>query len=370
MPVETEKLERFYREIRKCCKEGEYNLFLHKHLGDVFYMVAMHKQFEAEYKRRLHYIVRPAHEFLMGMFGIKNYSIYDMREFEGAVSTAEYKYMHSDPNKSHQFDMMCKDIFPSIPQLGRPFVADAEGCGFYQWDHYWSKLWAYNAGLDLNTVYFPIPRRMVELREDIREKLSKDVTDSLNQIVLIAPESATAAELPVEVWDALAEKIYRKGYKIVVNSKRYKLKHGISAFDLKLTLQDVVALGQRCGYVFSMRTGLCDVLVGIGKRLYAIYPAMLKREYGSLTRAFEEPTGVNEILLYHWGVNSMEWEGDDLSPIFRKWMDEQRKHRHVRKRHGGTSFGWDVDAWTIANYANRFPDNNVENPLLYGEKRI
>lgn len=363
MPVEIEKLEMFHQEVKKCCRKDKYNLFLNKHLGDVFYMVAMCREFETKYKKRLHYIVRPAHAFLMGMFGVKDYSTYDMSEFEKVASTGEYKYMVGAPNKSHSFDMMCKDIFPSVPQLGQPFVADADGCRFPEWDHYWSKRWAYSAGLNPDTLFFPLPRKEVELCDDIREKLGKEVTDALNQIVLLAPDASTAAEFPVEVWDALAERIHEKGYKIIVNSKRYKIKHGISAFELNLSLRDVVALGQRCAYVMAMRTGLCDVLVGMGKRLYAIYPAMLRREYGSLTRVFEEPTGANEILLYRWSVNPMKWEGEDLSPIFREWMDKQRRHCRVENRHGGVRVGRSIDVRAIADQANIFPDNNVECPL-------
>ena len=63
----------FYNDINKLCKTEEYNLVLHKHLGDVFYAIGLKDEFERVYGKKLHFIVRPQHEFLMKMYGITNY---------------------------------------------------------------------------------------------------------------------------------------------------------------------------------------------------------------------------------------------------------------------------------------------------------
>ena len=76
-------------------------------------------------------------------------------------------------------------------------------------------------------------------------------------------------EFPVEFWNTIAEQVHAHGYTIIVNSKKCEIKHGMSAYDLDLSLSDVVALGLSCAYVFSLRSGLCDVLVGAGEKLYA-----------------------------------------------------------------------------------------------------
>ena len=68
----------FYNKVVKLCKQNSYNLVLHKHLGDVFYAIASKPFFESQYNAPLHFIVRPQHEFLMKMFGIKNYSVCDL----------------------------------------------------------------------------------------------------------------------------------------------------------------------------------------------------------------------------------------------------------------------------------------------------
>ena len=147
----------------------------------------------------------------------------------------------------------------------------------------------------------------------------------LNKIVLFAPEAATATEFSPEFWSIISKRVHQQGYKIIVNSKKYKIKHGISAFDLNLSLQDVIALGFSCAYVFSLRSGLCDVLVGARERLYAFYPAMLHRGMNSLNKCFEPTPNVNEIAVWHWKIDKVLWEDEDLTKPLQKHINKLRR---------------------------------------------
>ncbi len=365
--MQLEQLEQFYEEVKKLCKEGQYNLVLHKHLGDIFYAISLREAFELHTGKGLHFIVRPRYAFLLDMCGSSNYSIYDSKWMEEDARNEVFPYMPEAPHASHHFDMIAKDLFSSVPIMGQPFILDGEMTNFRLFTNYWCRLWSHNL-LGRTDFQYPVPHGKVPMSGEGQRVLN--LLAPLEKIVLLAPDAATAIELPVEIWDALAEEFSKKGYVVVVNSKKYKIKHASNAFVLGLSLPDVIALGQRCAYVFSLRSGLCDVLVGIGKRLYAFYPAMLRREFGSLIKPFAEPTGVNEVQFYHWKTSPIVWEGEDLTPCVQKELDRlkaiYRRERMILtfssgKRKSGHQF-WSGVFNAVAGEANQFPENNVENP--------
>lgn len=374
MPVPKESVRKFYTAIASQCCAEKYNLYLHKHLGDIFYAAAMHDAFEKAWGKKLHYIVNPRYEFIMQMFGINDYSLYNPKWFETEAISSHFPYIPRAAHASHQYDMMCKDIFPSLPLLGQPFIADGDMTSFFIWDRYWCYLWAYNCGLDVDKFKFPLPKNKIHLSLKARKSLKK--IGPLEKIVLIAPEGATAIEIGVEYWNIIAEAAHKKGYHIVVNSNRYDIKHGISAFDLKLSLQDVVALGMNCAYVFSLRTGLCDVLVGVGSRLYSIYPAMLRREAGSLIKPFATSTGVNEIIFHDWKTTDFYWEGLDLTKPIQQEINRWHRNFKLTKlksklfvQNKGRHHFWCRVFSDVAGQGIHFPENNRENPLFL-DKRV
>ena len=247
MPVELKKLEKFYEEVKKLCRADEYNLVLHKHLGDIFYAVALREEFERQTSRKLHFIVRPGHVFLLKLLGATNYSVCSFQWMERIARKAEYPWLPPAAHASHRFDVIVKDVFLSIPVLGEPFILDGEQVHFYLFGFYWCRLWSNNL-LGRTDFQYPVPMGKVPMSSEGEKILS--LLAPPEKIILLAPDAATATELPVEIWDALAEEFSEKGYVVVVNSKKYNIKHATSAFALGLSLPDVIALGQRCAYVF------------------------------------------------------------------------------------------------------------------------
>lgn len=368
MPVETEKLERFHREVKECCKEGEYNLFLHKHLGDIFYAVALKEEFERRKGKVLHFIVRPGHAFLLDMWGVKDYSTYDVRWIEQEALDASYPFLpEADPGSSFRFDMISKDVFLSTPVLGEPFIIEGDQLQFLLFENYWCRQWACSL-LGSVDFQYPIPRGKVSLSEGAQQVLRH--LAPFDKIIMIAPDATTAIEVPPEIWDTLAEYFHSKGYTVVVNSGRHRIKHGISTFELGLSLKDVIALGQRCAYVFSLRSGLCDVLVGIGARLYAIYPAQIRREFGSLIKPFSGSTDVNEVQFYRWKTSPLIWEREDLTPLVQEQINllranyrrEQLMGRFSREEERAGHFFWRGVFRNVAGESYQYPENNKENP--------
>ena len=72
------KISRFpKKKVYSLCKENQYNLILHRHLGDSYVLLCLKELFEEKYKKKLHFIVKPRQKLLMDLFNIKNFTIMD-----------------------------------------------------------------------------------------------------------------------------------------------------------------------------------------------------------------------------------------------------------------------------------------------------
>lgn len=367
----TEYIQEFYNNVERLCKRDAYNLVLHKHLGDVFYAIASKPFFEAQYNAPLHFIVRPQHEFLMKMFGVKNYSVCDLDSLVKQNKDFQELFFDRHNRKIRTDDLenvVYQATFSGEPvKKGVPFICENLVNDFVTYDNYWCYRWLENMGLS-STVKFLLPKYVPDLSETAKRKLQKIAP--LSKIILFAPEAATFPEFGHEFWNIIADKMHKLGYKIIVNSKKHKINNGICAFDLGLSLQDVVALGLNCAYVFSLRSGLCDILVGAGKRMYAFYPAQGRREMYSLKEPFAMDTGINEIQIYDWKIDKVICENVDFTPELQKYINSLHKNYYKEslkrifsfRKHRATHAFWRSLMRDLAGVSKAFQENNTKNP--------
>lgn len=312
-----------YKKVKGACKPGQYNVFLHKHLGDLVSCISCIAQFELEYKTPLHIILPREFEFLCRLFNVQNYTCLDnLKELRRSIDSKPSRYLTETQFKnSHTWDILCKDIFISIPEIEEPFIVDSESHNFFLWDDYISKFWAWNIGIKSSFNFSPtINQNSLKISATSLTKLT--AISQVKNIVLLAPDAATAVELPIAFWEQIIEVLKEEGYKVVVNSQKYKFDNIPSTFELNLSLEEIVWLGYNCAYVFSLRSGLCDALVGIGERLYAFYPAMLKREIGSLNNCFFPTPCVNEILIDQWKISHFSFKGKAIDVRLQKEVEK------------------------------------------------
>lgn len=362
----------FKDEVLKRCKPGSYNLVLHKHLGDIVYAIGTKKEFDRRHQAPLRFIVRPQHEFMMSMFGILDYSVFDIDALVKKNDALKHSYFGTSFPQPAEIDRLENDLFQAlfscIPRVGEPFVCESTALNdFFSFNKYWAYRWAANMGLH-DYFRFSPPVNWPQLSDEAKRKLS--AISSLDKIVIFAPEAATAAELPTSFWNVLANAVHDAGYKIILNSNRYNINYCISAFDLDLSLKDIVALSYECRNTFSLRSGFCDVVAGIGDRLYTFYPSMLRREANGLNKVFKLDSAVNEIVISKWKIEKTTWEGIDLTTRLQRIIDKIRlsyigetfrsalfpKHRLARSKARRRALD------EIAGAPKRFPDNNVYNP--------
>jgi len=122
-----------YKKVKGACKPGQYNVFLHKHLGDLVSCISYIAQFELEYKTPLHIILPREFEFLCRLFNVQNYTCLDnLKELRRSIDSKPSRYLTETQFKnSHTWDILCKDIFISIPEIEEPFIVDSESHNFF-----------------------------------------------------------------------------------------------------------------------------------------------------------------------------------------------------------------------------------------------
>lgn len=363
------KLSDYIDNIKKHCKAGCYNFIAHKHLGDIFYQIQALLLFSKKNDVDVHVLIQKKYEFLVNMLGLKNYSIIDELPLLDARFLFDFHkiYPTLNLNMDSLTNIVNKYLFSMFPIKNYPFVLECDFPDFIAYNNYWCFRWAAYLNM-VNPAKYVIPNKTLSLSDEAKYIVNKIAP--INKIVLFAPEAATAIEFAPEFWNIIAEQVHKKGYTIIVNSKKYKINHGISAFDLGLSLQDVVALGLNCAYVFSLRSGLCDVLVGAGERLYAFYPAQLRREYKSLETPFDEKTNVNEIQIYNWKIDHVVWENIDLTKNLQNYINGM--HRNYYKEKIKRIFSKKSNKQghrflqhlfnDLAGMSKVFPENNIQNP--------
>lgn len=324
----------FYNECVRKCKKDEYNILLNKHLGDLVYIIQAGLLLQSQKGKNVHFILNPKHEFLMKMFNITNYSLFNMDEFKKEV----IKRIQLDKDEMDEdiqywctvlYESNCYiSLFATIPVTDVPFVPDSLLVDFNQFPYFWARRWFGNMGLDeFSNVSEPYQYpTLSEIKLKSLERIAP-----LNKIVLFAPEALTANAINPRFWEILVKEIQNKGYTVFVNSKdkKYLFKDTYSVYDYNLSLEDVIALGMQCAYVFSLRSGLNDVLIGKHSKMYCFYPASLARECESLNKVFKLPNNhkVNEILISNYKVPQIMFENEDISIKLNKFLLEQKNNR-------------------------------------------
>lgn len=364
-----EYAEGIRKDIEALCRPDGYNVVLHKHLGDNFYIVGAKTALENTYGKPVRFIVNPQHEFLMKLWGVDDYAVYDI----GRLIRKNKPFLASFYGKRYpnRFEVdgldttFCQALFDCTPRLGQPCITDNVFNVFVEYPYYWCFRWVASLGVE-KEFRFELPPHGLALSKTAQSAVDK--LGGLDKIILLLPEAATATELPPEWWQKIADALRSKGYVILVNSKRIQLKGTVSAFDFDLSLEDVAAVGLQCHAVFALRSGLTDVLVGAGERLHVITPACLRREVGGLQKPFRQKTNVRELWLYRWQVHpaSLVFEGIDLAELLRPEVEALEKsywRALIKSAFNRKHRFWYCVFRDIAGVSRRYPDNNEMNPL-------
>lgn len=322
----------FYDKIKNICKDNEYNLVLTYHMGDIFFTAAHYKQFENIYNHKLHFIVRPSQEIILKLLNITNYTVCD---FDSYIDPFISDKVEDKITYGYVKMMICETVLNTTPIIREPFVISIKN------NYYLEKMlnkhnnypinffqeWGLCLGFDNKARKFNTILNIPDISKDLKEKLS--TISAIDKIVLFAPETRSDTMFDVSFWNNLASIITKEGYSIVVNTTNRTFNIN-NAVKVDMCFSDLVALGYQCHSVFSIRSGLCDILYKKGKNLYVFYTkerwkswrwGRKKKNYISLNNLFQLPKNnkVNEIVIGRKKQNIV-WNNINISDIINEYL--------------------------------------------------
>lgn len=290
--VSIEMFYEFYLYIESKCKKNNYNLFLHRHLGDSLVLIALKEQFENKYGKPLHYLIQKEQEVIAHMYGVTNYTVIDLKKLTYGIDLSTLDKAEVDAIGEN----LCERIFTAIPQLDYPFIAAPtfliqEKCGWKNFVDGWAKM------IGISAEKVAVPQYIPTYTEDGWMKVKK-LGCKEEDIILLAPEAQTFTGIPKRFWQELIDRKLAEGKKVVLNSV-YEDKKFMGVDNLRLSINDLIVLGYRCGEVYSLRSGLCDCLSAKGDKLHVYYTPDMNFNYFSINNCFKNNRrNVRERIIY------------------------------------------------------------------------
>ena len=266
----------------------KYNIYCgHFDLGDLVFAFKLKDRFEKNYGTSLNYIIDKKHECIAEICGIDNYTVIDRimlanikdvpQEFRGLLNTKMFdQFLSSVPLKGTVFTI------PFTHRTRRLFYEKNFCVHFAQW---------------LNLEESPVePPDIRKCKDSLMDKLLDVGITDLNKVVLLAPEANSMKIPPKEIWGDILKKANCAGYKVITNAVNMN-NHISGTIHIDMSLEELFELGGNCNSVYSMRSGLCDCIAGIGDRLHVLYWNEFDKDYLSLNKNFVLNSEVDEILI-------------------------------------------------------------------------
>jgi hypothetical protein len=135
---------------------------------------------------------------------------------------------------------------------------------------------------------FLLPKVYPKLELDLRERC--DRVAPISEIVIFSPEATSMSNLPNYFWEQKAKLLRKKGLTIISNVINPANAISWTKY-MNLTISEIIALALRCHSFYAIRSGICDLLFSIGKRMHVFYPSHSDFFFYSLNDMFE----LNEI---------------------------------------------------------------------------
>ncbi|GHV21916.1 hypothetical protein FACS189494_07980 [Spirochaetia bacterium] len=224
-------------------------------LGDTMLISGVRHILEKQYGCPVHLIIKESHRIVLEMYNNTGYSIHEFSEDE------LYGIGKNNP----------------VPQKGLLYVAHptySDNTGiierFCKGDitHYQVFLNLFNIKDD--SLIRP-PAACPRLTNNMMAKLNFALPD-INRTALLLPESRSVAPLSADFWKKTAEELRQEGFFLVQSYTRNEF--GIEGVnELPDDLNTVIAFAASCAKVYSVRSGLCDLIAAKVKSLTIYFPS-------------------------------------------------------------------------------------------------
>ena len=283
-----ERLAKKFPDLRKILKPylkpDCFNILLYMHLGDDFFRSYYVKDIEQHYKTPVHLIIAQNQEVIMKLWGIKNYTVVDWKK-----DIIPLKRYFDNPMIFDLWCVACVDAFKSTRLSSKLKRGDLSIIYLSNntFSHQTKKHGLYTTVTQFICDCLGLPRKKVSI-DNINKIMCTDGFDTrikkiadLNKIILFSPETKSDDMLDGRIWNHLANKLISRGYTIIENVMDKKF-HINNAINIDMKMQDLLWLGMNCRAIFSLRSGLCDVLVGKRDNLHVLWHGQRHAEMGHL----------------------------------------------------------------------------------------
>jgi hypothetical protein len=135
---------------------------------------------------------------------------------------------------------------------------------------------------------FLFPKIYPELEPDLRDRCNR--VAPLSEIVIFNPEATSMPNLPNYFWERKVKLLKKKGLTVISNVINPANTISWTKY-MDLTITEIISLALRCHSFYAMRSGICDLIFSMGKRLHVFYPSHSDFFFYSLNDMFE----LNEI---------------------------------------------------------------------------
>ncbi len=326
-------------ELKRYFKKGYYNILLYMHLGDDFFRVSLKENLENIYGK-VHFIIKPSEEILMKLWKIDNYSIFDIDSYiKNIFRDVDCKTdflldyykcacientLPCEPNKEEVFILFPRNGFYSryVSKLGRPKT-------IINWLNASANILK-KEKIKISKINYPEPsKKLISLLQN--HKLS------LEKIVLFAPEARSDDLINKKIWNKLAENIKKQGY-IIIENIINKKNHISGAIDLNLNTEELIMLAMHCHSVFSIRSGLCDLIIGRKNNLYVLFSQerynQIESRFGfKNVFEFSENNFPHEIILSKKNKPILIWNNVNIMKgIYRSWLPSDFSFKNLIKK--------------------------------------
>lgn len=225
-------------------------------LGDTMLICGYMNALEKKYRSKIKLIVKKSHAFVPEMYGITDSLVIGSNISESFMKSNT----SSKPQKGKVYSAHpCKH--PELWPFFEPVYYYTSTIRFLEWFKQFLKI-DNQTPLVYPSSYPKLPRKLYDTITQI---------SPLDRIALISPEAVSVPALPLYFWEELVEDLNKKGLQVISNV--IDPMNTISGTHyIKMSSSEAVALSMKCNSVYSIRSGLCDLIFQKGPNLHVYHP--------------------------------------------------------------------------------------------------
>jgi hypothetical protein len=115
-----------------------------------------------------------------------------------------------------------------------------------------------------------LPEVYPEIEIDLRKRCERIAP--ISEMIIFSPEATSMLGPPNDFWERKAKLFRKEGLTVISNVINPNNTISWTKY-INLTVNELVAIALKCHSFYSVRSGICDLLFSMRKRLHVFYPS-------------------------------------------------------------------------------------------------